>query len=96
MAMAKTLPSGAIEVGVKELRADLSTWLQRVREGAQIVVTDRGIPVAHLSPYGTPAGLERLIAEGRVRLPTRPKQPADDKGLPVKGSVSELVSEQRR
>jgi prevent-host-death family protein len=95
MAMAKKLPTGSDEVGVKELRADLSAWLQRVREGAVVIVTDRGTPVARLSPYGAPSGLERLIAEGRVRLPTTPKQPADAKGIPVEGNASELVSEQR-
>lgn len=97
MSMAKTLPTGAVEIGIKELRADLSAWLDRVREGTQIIVTDRGKPVARLSPYGFPTGLEKLIAEGRVRLPTSPKRPAGaEKPVPVKGSVSDLVAEQRR
>jgi prevent-host-death family protein len=95
MGMAKTLPTGAIEVGVKELRADLSGWIDRVRGGAQIVVTSHGTPVARLNPYAQ-TGLERLIAEGKVRLPTHPKTPADTKGVPVKGNVSDFVSEQRR
>lgn len=95
MSMSKTLPTGATEVGIKELRADLSAWLDRVRDGAQIIVTSHGKPVARLNPY-VQTGLERLIAEGKVRLPTSPKTPADAKGVRVKANVSDLVSEQRR
>jgi hypothetical protein len=47
------------------------------------------------SDASAPAGLERLIAEGRVRLPTDPKRPGDADGVPVRGSVSDLVSSQR-
>lgn len=81
--MAKTLPDGETEVGVKQLRADLSAWLQRVREGTPVIVTDRGRPVARLIPIDAPTGLERLIAEGRVRLPLAPKRPGSPKGIPV-------------
>jgi prevent-host-death family protein len=94
--MTKALPRKETEVGVKELRADLSAWLRRVGEGLEVVVTDRGAPVARLTPYGAPTGLDRLIAEGRVRLPTEPKRPGDAAGVRVRGSVSELVSKQRR
>jgi prevent-host-death family protein len=94
--MAKELPARPTEVGVKELRADLSAWLRRVRDGASIVVTDRGAPIARLTPVGSPTGLDRLVAEGRVRLPLDPKLPADAKGIPVRGSVTELVTRHRR
>ena len=96
LSMSKALPSKATEVGVKELRADLSAWLRRVSDGTEVLVTDRGARVARLTPYGTPTGLDRLIAEGRVRLPTEPKRPGDAAGVRVRGSVSELVSTQRR
>ncbi len=94
--MAKALPKQPVEVGVKELRADLSAWLRRVGDGAEVVVTDRGTPVARLTPYGSPSGLERLITEGRVRLPSDAKRPGDAAGVPVRGSVADLVSRQRR
>ncbi len=94
--MVKALPDDATGVGVKELRADLSAWLQRVREGASIVVTDRGVPVARLTPVASPTGLERLAAEGRVRLPVDAKRPGAAKGIRVVGSVAELASPHRR
>ena len=94
--MTKALPRNTTEVGVKELRADLSAWLRHVGEGAEVIVTDRGTPVARLIPYGAPSGLERLITEGRVRLPSESKRPGDATGVPVRGSVADLVSRQRR
>jgi len=38
------------EVGVKVLKDRLSQYLRRAREGERIVVTDRGKPIALLSP----------------------------------------------
>ena len=96
-AMAKTLPTGVTEVGIKELRADLSAWVQRVAAGERVVITAHRKPVARLTPYTGVTGLERMIAEGRVRLPTNPKRPASDfEKTPRKGNVSDIVIEQRR
>jgi len=59
-------------VGVAELRQNLSRYLQRVAGGERLVVTDRNRPVAELGPAPTSgAGLDRLIAEGRVSRPLR-------------------------
>jgi prevent-host-death family protein len=38
------------QVGVRELRHNLSAWLRRVRDGEAFEVTDRGTPVAVLAP----------------------------------------------
>jgi prevent-host-death family protein len=59
-------------VGVAELRQNLSRYLRRVQRGERLVVTERNRPVAELGPPPTTgAGLDRLIAEGRVSRPTR-------------------------
>jgi prevent-host-death family protein len=59
-------------VGVAELRQNLSLYLRRVERGERLLVTDRNRPVAELGPPpSTGAGLDRLIAEGRVTRPTR-------------------------
>ena len=54
-------------VGVRELRQNLSRWLRRVENGEAFEVTDRGRPVAQLTPL-PPANdaLARLVAEGRI------------------------------
>lgn len=38
------------KVGIKELKAKLSEYVERARDGEMVVVTDRGEPVAELVP----------------------------------------------
>jgi prevent-host-death family protein len=54
-------------VGVRELRQNLSVYLERVIAGERLAVTDRGRPVAMLIPLSPAATLvERLVADGRA------------------------------
>lgn len=54
-------------VGVRELRQNLSIYLERIALGETLQVTDRGQPVAILAPLPKQVSvLERLRAEGRV------------------------------
>lgn len=62
-------------VGVRELRQQASAVLRRVAAGETIVVTDRGRPVARLTPYG-PNNIEALRQAGRVREALRPMREA--------------------
>lgn len=55
-----------MEVGIRELRGDLSRFVKRVRKGEEIVVTDRGRPVARLVPVEGERKIDRLIREGLV------------------------------
>jgi prevent-host-death family protein len=59
-------------VGVRELRQNLSVYLDRVKAGETLEVTERGQPVARLSPRpaDTLSTLERLIVEGRATAAT--------------------------
>lgn len=55
------------QVGVRELRQNLSVYLERIALGETLEVTDRGHPVAILAPLPKPVSvLERLRREGRV------------------------------
>ena len=61
-------------VGIRELRQNLSVYVRRVREeGRAYEVTERGEPVARLTPLeGAARGrIERMIAEGRITPATR-------------------------
>jgi prevent-host-death family protein len=84
-----------MEVGVRELRNNLSRYLDRVRGGEEVVVTDRGQAIARVLPLGTERVLDRLVAEGVVTPARRAKSRA---GKPIKsrGTVSDLVADQRR
>ncbi len=54
-------------VGVRELRQNLSVYLERVKRGESLSVTERGQVVALLSPLTRVLSpVERLIAEGRA------------------------------
>lgn len=55
-------------VGVRELRQNLSVYLERVKAGEVLRVAERGRPVALLTPLPEPATrLDALIASGRAR-----------------------------
>lgn len=47
-----------MEVGVRELRNNLSRYLDRMRDGEEVVVTDRGHAIARVLPLGTERVLE--------------------------------------
>jgi prevent-host-death family protein len=55
-------------VGVRELRQNLSVYLDRVKEGETLEVTEHGRLVAQLGPPVTKKAsrLEQLIADGRA------------------------------
>ncbi len=57
-------------VGVRELRQNLSRYLERVKAGEAFVVTERGSEVARLTPSGgRQSALVRLIAERGATIP---------------------------
>ncbi len=61
-----------MQVGVRELRQNLSVYLDRVKEGERMEVTEHGKPVALLVPLPQDDDpLDRMIAEGRVIPATR-------------------------
>jgi prevent-host-death family protein len=64
-----------MEVGVRELRRHLSKWLALVRQGAEVVITDRGGPIARLVGIST-GGIDRSVAAGEIQLPTKARRPS--------------------
>jgi prevent-host-death family protein len=86
-------------VGVRDLKNRLSYHLKRVRAGAHLTVTERGKPIATLSPVEGKddlAWLHKMVAEGRVHWsggkPTGSKNPPQNTGKPL----SDIVIEDRR
>ena len=63
-------------VGVRELRQRASELLRLVESGESIEITDRGRPVAVLSPMPQGGALERLRAAGETE--------------PASGNINEL------
>jgi prevent-host-death family protein len=85
-----------MDVSVSVFRAHLSEWVERARAGEEVVLTDRGRPVARLVPADHRSFLERLEAEGVVGPSPGPKPKASElRKVRAKGSVSDVVIEQR-
>lgn len=62
----------ATDVGIRQLRQNLSVYLRRVAKGERFVVTERGKPVAELVPrLSEEESWERLLAEHGMTKPTR-------------------------
>jgi len=85
-------------VGVRELRQNLSVHLRKVKAGQVLEVTERGIPVAQLTPLSRPDDpLARLEAAGLVVQ--RPTQRLENLARPVRLprglSISKLLDELR-
>ena len=84
-----------MEVGIRELRADLSRWLKQVQAGEEILVTDRGKPVALITPANGRSKLDELIARG-LATPARRRPTRETMLPPIKtsGTVSDLVRDE--
>ncbi len=52
------------QAGIAELKAHLSSYLDQVKAGGEVLVTDRGVPVARLVPLEQ----RRQLGSRRMRL----------------------------
>jgi len=87
------------EVGSRELKTRLGTYLREVQAGATLIVTDRGRPVAQLKPLGADSGdlvqrLRELAAQGVVSAvaqpcPLEPFEPIRYAGPPMSEAIIE-------
>ena len=87
-----------LEIGVRELKARLSSVLRKVEEGEQIKVTVRGRHVADIVPAGSPRGSEhmrRLVAEGKVTPAAHPRPRNAPRPLRTGRSASAIILAER-
>lgn len=84
-------------MGVRELRQNLSRYLERVKTGEAFVVTERGTEVARLTPSGEHrSALARLIAERGATIPQGDLIAGLGPRHRVEGpSTTDLLAEQR-
>jgi prevent-host-death family protein len=84
-----------VTVGISELKNKLSAYVDKVRRGETVLVLDRGVPVAQLSPASElpdDERIRRLVRKGILR-PAKGKLPADflDRSLPRTRSGASIV-----
>lgn len=94
---ATIVPTDRATVGVRELRDHLSAYLDRVKAGEMITVTEHGTPVARLVPdEPLSRHLLEMVAQGQLTLPTKPPQRWEDiPHFPYDGSIQDLMDEIR-
>jgi prevent-host-death family protein len=83
-------------IGIRELRQNASAHVARAASGETIEITDRGKPVARLTPSGRPGSLrDQMITDGNLvpaqhsiedilslpRIPPLPGTPASEEIL---------------
>ena len=102
MSEAKDQPA---RVGVRELRQNLSVYLDRVKAGETLEVTEHGRPVAQLGPrVAKPVSIiDRMIAEGRItpatvdhRTVAPPPNIADPSGRTLTETLLQMRDEEER
>jgi prevent-host-death family protein len=85
------------QVGVRELRQNLSVYLRRVKGGETLQVTERGVPVAELRPRParSVSRIDQMLADGRIRPATgRPRDIPFPQEVPGR-SLGEILREMR-
>ena len=60
-----------MSVGIRELRQRASELLRQVERGESIEITDRGRPVAVLSPLPQGSPYRRMLVEGEIARASR-------------------------
>jgi len=85
-----------MEVAVSALRAELKQWIEAARAGEDVVITERGIPVARLSGIASADLLQRLERDGLLTSPSVERPRADGEQGRATSAVSGLVRRLRR
>jgi len=90
-------------VGIRDLKNRLTRYLRQTKLGEEIVITERGEPIAIIQPIrnaknakSRDARLARLASRGIVTLPTR-RPLAKVRRVKVRGKpLSRTILEERR
>ena len=87
-----------MDVAISELRSNLRAWVDHARSGDDVVITERGVPVARLVAVDASGVIKRLERDGLITRPrsdSRPRAVGRRRG-PATGPVAGLVTELRR
>ena len=91
-----------IQAGIKEVKNNLSRFLNQVKAGEEIMVTERGKPIARIIKENSEnlevrKALAPLVDKGAVVLPNRrPRRDHFNVHRVTGKRVSEMVCEDRR
>ena len=89
-------------VGIKDIKNNLSRYLSRVKSGEEILITERGKPIARIIKENGKTNFIRqalapLIDKGIIAMPTQGLSKESPERVQSPGkSTSEMVAEDRR
>jgi prevent-host-death family protein len=84
------------KVGIKELKAKLSEYVERAKAGEPVIVTERGAPVAELVAL-SPTKIKLLEMAERGEISWNGGKPKPLSGIVVRGEpMSDTVIRNRR
>lgn len=89
-----------MRMGLREANQKFSKAIQTVKAGEEVVLTERGTPIAVITPLprvtGEEAALRRMEAAGLLRRATRHRRLRRFKPVPIKGeSTTETLRKMR-
>jgi prevent-host-death family protein len=90
-----------MRMGLREANQQFAKAIKAVKAGREVVLTDRGVPIAVIKPLrpadGVEAALQRMAAEGRVRLAelAGPVRRGRWQPIRIKGSLSAALRADR-
>jgi len=85
-----------VSAGVRELRDHLSRYLDVVKAGHPVTVTEHGAVIASIVPVRISSRTMELYREGKVDLPTGPKADVDAFLRPeVQGGTADILDDIR-
>jgi len=90
------------QVGIKELKDNLSAYLRQVKAGATLTITEHGQPIGCLAPIqkSVEARLQELVDAGMITWNGKKYQPDSSRSRPLLSSdtpktAAEIVLEDR-
>ena len=88
-------------VGIREAKAHLSCYLRMVRNGAEIVITDRGKPVGKIVPIATAElpladRIKRLEDQGMISRRAEKSPRKIPAAIPVAGNIAQKMLQNYR
>jgi prevent-host-death family protein len=91
-----------MRLGLREANQQFSKAIKAVKGGKEVVLTERGKPIAVIKPLPEPdaveAALDRLVSAGLLRRATKrgpmpPRKPRRVRGEPLSKTISDMRDE---
>ena len=89
-----------MKLGLREANQQFSKAIKAVRAGKEVILTERGQPIAVIKPikeeYKPEAALKRMADEGLITLPTRKGPLPRFEPVPISGKpLSQTIIDDR-